>query len=89
MVYGLVDFWKSLSKRVKVTLTAVGVYNWGQQLTAQYNQLYAIDLGTTAVQLGFLNSVTAAISALVARARVGQRKGIKLKGLWSWGFLYH
>ncbi|NIV15979.1 MAG: MFS transporter, partial [Aliifodinibius sp.] len=42
------------------------VQNWGQQLTVQYNQLYAIDLGATAVQLGFLNSITAAIGAGVS-----------------------
>lgn len=51
---------------MKVTLTAIGVQIWGQQLTLQYNQLYAIDLGATAVQLGFLNSITAAISAMVS-----------------------
>jgi MFS family permease len=66
LVFGLIDFWKSLNKRIKVTLAAVGVHNWGQQLTVQYNQLYAIDLGATAIQLGFLNSITAAISSLVS-----------------------
>jgi MFS family permease len=66
LVLRFFEFWKRLNSRVKVTLAAIGVQNWGQQLTLQYNQLYAIDLGATAVQLGFLNSITAAISAGVS-----------------------
>jgi len=40
--------------------------NWSQQLNTQYNQLYARDLGAEYVELGLLNSITAAINSIVS-----------------------
>jgi MFS family permease len=53
-----------LDSRVKVTIAGTGIHTWGQQLTTQYNQLYAMDLKADAFELGILNSVTAAISSI-------------------------
>ena len=55
-----------LDSRVKVTMAGTGIHTWGQQLTTQYNQLYAMDLGADAFELGVLNSVTAAISSIAS-----------------------
>jgi len=57
---------KELDSRVRVIIVGTGVHTWGMRLTTQYNQLYALDLGANALELGFLNSATAAISSLAS-----------------------
>jgi len=57
---------KELDSRVRVTIVGTGVHTWGMRLTTQYNQLYALDLGANALELGFLNSATAAIGSLAS-----------------------
>jgi MFS family permease len=59
-------FFRELDSRVKVTIAGIGIHNWGLQLTMQYNQLYATDLGADAVSIGLLNSIAAAVSSIVA-----------------------
>jgi MFS family permease len=59
-------FFRELDRRVQVTIAGIGIHNWGQQLTMQYTQLYATDLGADALDLGLLNSITAAVSSIVS-----------------------
>lgn len=59
-------FIKELDSKVKVTIAGTGIHSWGQRLTSEYNQLYAIDLGANALELGLLNSIAAAISSIVS-----------------------
>jgi MFS family permease len=59
-------FFKELDRRVQVTIAGVGIHNWGRQLTMQYTQLYATDLGADALDIGLLNSITAAVSSIVS-----------------------
>jgi MFS family permease len=60
------SFIRELNSKVKVTIAGTGIHTWGQRLTLQYNQLYAIDLGANALELGLLNSITAAVSSMVS-----------------------
>lgn len=62
----LSSFFRELDRRVKVAIVGTGIQNWSQQLTMQYNQLYAGDLGASAVELGLLNSVGAAVSSIAS-----------------------
>jgi MFS family permease len=59
-------FFKELDRRVQVTIAGMGIQNWGQRLTMQYSQLYATDLGADALDIGLLNSITAAASFIVS-----------------------
>ena len=59
-------FFKEIDSRVKVTIAGIGIQSWGLQLTMQYNQLYARDLGADAVNIGLLNSIAAAVSSIAA-----------------------
>ncbi len=70
MFQGLFKFFRELDRRVKVVLVSIGIYNWAQQLTWQYNVLFANSLGANGVQIGLLNSISAAISS-VASVPVG------------------
>ncbi|MFB0523134.1 MAG: MFS transporter, partial [Candidatus Bathyarchaeia archaeon] len=66
MLGGFLKFFKGLDGRVKVAIAGIGIQNWGQRLSMQYNQLYAMDLGADAVALGLLNSIGAAVSSIVS-----------------------
>lgn len=57
---------KAIDSRVKATIAGTGIHSWGQRLTVQYNPLYAMSLGANALEIGFLNSLTAAISAIIS-----------------------
>ena len=57
---------RSLDKRFKVVLAAIGMYNGANSLTLNYNQLYAVALGANPVELGSLNSVGSVISSAVS-----------------------
>lgn len=59
-------FFKQLNRRVKVIIAGIGIQNWSQHFSMQYNQLYAGALGADAVELGFLNSIGAAASSIVS-----------------------
>jgi len=54
---------RSLDKRFKVVLAAIGVYNGANSLTLNYNRLYAVALGANPVELGSLNSLGSVISS--------------------------
>ena len=55
-----------LDERAKAGILGTGVYSWGQRLTAQYNLLYAADLGANAVELGLLSSFAGAVGSLAS-----------------------
>lgn len=57
---------KRLDKRFKVMLTGIGVYNWANGLTLNYNQLYAVALGANPIELSSLNSVGSVISSAIS-----------------------
>jgi len=59
-------FFKELDRRVKVIIVGTGIQNWSQSFSSQYNQLYARDLGAEYVEIGFLNSIGAAIASIVS-----------------------
>lgn len=59
-------FFKELDRRVQVTMAGVAIQNWGQRLTMQYTQLYATDLGADPLDMGLLDSITSAASAILA-----------------------
>jgi MFS family permease len=59
-------FYKELDRRVKVTIAGIGIHNWNQNFSNQYNQLYARDLGAEYVEIGSLNSIGAAITSIVS-----------------------
>ncbi|MEM2922171.1 MAG: MFS transporter, partial [Candidatus Bathyarchaeia archaeon] len=55
-----------LDRRFKVVLAAIGAYNWAYNLSLNYNQLYAIALGASPIELSSLNSVGAIVSSLIS-----------------------
>ena len=55
-----------MDQRVKVTIAGIGIQNWSQSLTGQYNTLFARDLGANPVALGVLNSINTAVSSIVS-----------------------
>jgi FSR family fosmidomycin resistance protein-like MFS transporter len=59
-------FFREMDQRVKVTIAGIGIQNWSQSLTGQYNTLYARDLGANPVALGVLNSINTAVSSIVS-----------------------
>ncbi|MEM2057388.1 MAG: MFS transporter [Thermoproteota archaeon] len=63
---GIVTPLKSLDRRFKAVLAAIGVYNGANSLTLNYNQLYAVGLGANPLELGSLNSVGSVISSVVS-----------------------
>lgn len=70
---------KELDRRFKVILVAIGAYNWASNLTMSYNQLYAIALGASPVELSSLNSVGGVVSSAIS-APLGwliDRHGVK------------
>ena len=75
----LVSFFKSLDRRFKVMLVAIGLYNWSNNLSLQYNQLYAVSLGADPVELGSLNSLGGLVNSVIS-APMGffiDRHGVK------------
>ena len=57
-------FFRELDRRVKAALVSIGIYNWAQQLTYQYNILYANSLGANGVQIGLLNGLSAIVASI-------------------------
>ena len=66
MLEGFFNLFKGLDQRVKVAIAGTGIISWSQQLTSRYDQLYATSLGAKPVDLGLLNSVSAAIRAIIS-----------------------
>jgi len=56
----------NLDRRVKVAMVSTGIAKFGTQMTSRYDQVYAIDLGANPVDIGVLNSIGAAFSAVLA-----------------------
>jgi len=79
-VKNLTEFPKRLNRRIKTIIVSTGLLNWSQQqLTRQYNQLYARSLGASSFEVGLLNSLSNAASSL-ASLIVGwliEQKGLK------------
>jgi MFS family permease len=57
---------KSLDRRFKVVLAAVGAFNWANNLPLNYSQIYAVALGASPMELSSLNSVGGVVSALIS-----------------------
>ncbi|MDW8062247.1 MAG: MFS transporter [Nitrososphaerota archaeon] len=75
----VVDFVRSLDKRFKLMVAAMGVHQLAFNLPANYNQLYVVGLGANPVELGFLSSLGGFISSIVS-APIGwmiDRYGVK------------
>jgi MFS family permease len=60
------DFFKGLDRRVKVAIAGSGMQSWSQSLSSQYNQLYAEGLGAGYVDIGWLNSIGAAVTSIIS-----------------------
>ena len=63
---GILKFFRELDRRIKVLYTFIGIHLTHQQLTTQYNQLYATALGASPVELGTLNSIRSVVSSMIA-----------------------
>jgi len=66
LLEGSRSFFRELDRRIRATLVSIGVYNWAQQLTYQYNALYANSLGANGVQIGLLNGASAVVSSIAS-----------------------
>ncbi|MFH0748999.1 MAG: MFS transporter [Candidatus Bathyarchaeota archaeon] len=66
LLSNLFKFFRELDRRIKVLLSFIGVHQFDQQLTLQYNSLYAIGLGANPVQLGLLTSIRSFMSSIFA-----------------------
>ncbi|MCS7364935.1 MAG: MFS transporter [archaeon GB-1867-035] len=66
-VKNLTEFPKRLNRRIKTIIVSTGLLNWSQQqLTGQYNQLYARSLGANSFEVGLLNGLSYATSSLAS-----------------------
>jgi MFS family permease len=63
---GISKFFRDLDRRIKILFLFIGVHQFDQQLTLQYNSLYAVGLGASPVELGTLTSIRSVISSLFA-----------------------
>lgn len=59
-------FLRGVDRRVKVTLLSSGIYNFGAQLSTQYNTLFAQALGANGTTIGLLASLSAAVGSVAA-----------------------
>jgi len=60
-------------------LVAIGLYSWSNNLSSQYNQLYAVSLGADPIELGSLNSFGGLVNSVIS-APMGlfiDRHGVK------------
>ncbi len=55
-----------LDRRAKVAMVSTGITSFGIQMTSRYDQVYATDLGANPIDIGMLNSLGAAFSAILA-----------------------
>ena len=82
------SFIRELSSKVKITIVGTGIHTWGQRLTDQYNQLYAMDLGANALELGLLNSIAAAVSLVVSIPLGWATERYSVKRVMLLGFIF-
>jgi len=47
-------------------LAAIGLYSWSNNLSLQYNQLYAVSLGADPIELGSLNSLGGLVNSVIS-----------------------
>ena len=66
LAWGIRAFFRELDRRIKVLYAFIGIHLTHQQLSQQYNQLYATALGANPVELGTLTSLRSVVSALLA-----------------------
>jgi MFS family permease len=59
-------FFRELDRRIKILLAFIGVHQFDQQLTLQYNSLYVQGLGASPVILGTLTSFRSFMSSIFA-----------------------
>ena len=80
MFENVITFLKGLDRRVKVAITGSGIQNWSQNLSGQYNQLYAEKLGAGYIEIGSLNSLGSAITSIISvpLGWVVERYGVKM-----------
>ena len=57
---------KNLDRSIKVAIAATGATNFGNRMTTKYDPLYAADLGADPVNIGLLNSISSAFSAITS-----------------------
>ncbi len=62
----LSNFFRRLDRRIKVLYTLIGVHMGHQQLSMQYNQIYATALGANPVELGTLNSISSVAASMMS-----------------------
>ncbi len=60
------NFFRKLDRRIKVLYAFIGVHVGHQQLSLQYNQLYATALGANPVELGTLNSISSVAASVMS-----------------------
>lgn len=85
---GIFDFFKTLDKRVKVTIVGTGIYNWSQWLSAQYNILYAQNLGASPVDIGLLNSIGSAVKLIFSIPMGSAIEKFSIKRMMLLGFFF-
>jgi MFS family permease len=66
MFNNITTFFKELDRRIKLLYAFIGVHQFDQQLTLQYNSLYVVGLGASPVQLGTLTSIRSFMASLFA-----------------------
>jgi MFS family permease len=66
MFESIIRPFRNLDKRVKVAFAALGVSGFGTRMTNRYDPLYASDLGASPANLGFLTSISSAVSSIIA-----------------------
>lgn len=57
---------RELDKRSRVMFAAIGAYNWANNLSMNYNQLYAVALGADPIELSSLNSFGSITSSAIS-----------------------
>lgn len=64
MLSSVSKFFRKLDQRIKILYTFIGMHQFDQQLTLQYNSLFVIGLGASPVQLGTLTSIRSFMASI-------------------------
>jgi len=85
-------FFRELDRRIKILYAFIGLHQFDQQLTLQYNSLYAVGLGASPVELGTLTSIRSFMTSIFSLPggwiadKYGAKK-VVLLGLTSTAFV--
>ena len=63
---GISKYFRELDRRIKILLSLIGLHQFNQQLTLQYNSLYVQGLGASPIVLGTLTSIRTLMSSIFA-----------------------